>query len=70
MSCLNGNRAKAIVQDYAAVKKEVTRKRKQISCLPDSSVHQVRYGARLEVELMVWHKAVLGILPRAYILCI
>lgn len=50
--------------------REVTSRKKQIFCLQDSSVHQVRYGARFEVELMVRHKAVLGILSRAYILCI
>lgn len=33
-----------------------------------SSVHQVGYGARFEVELMIGHKTVLGILSRAHIL--
>lgn len=45
-------------------------KGKRIFCLPDSSVHQVRYGASFEVELMVGHKVVLRILSRAHIFCI
>lgn len=41
-----------------------------IFCLPDLSVNQMRYGASFEVELMIGHKAVLGILPCAHILYI
>lgn len=62
----NRNIVKAIVQDYAVGFRKGTTRVKQT----DLSVHQVRYGARFEVKLMVWDKTVLRILSRANILCI